>query len=560
MCQAPRMLLLTILGLLPVFARCFTLKFESKINHIQPPHIIFLLADDLGWNDVGYHGKAGSLINTPFIDKLARKGVRLENYYVQPVCSPTRIQLMTGRYQIRMGLQQAKFCPGEVLCLPLNEKLLPEKLKELGYATHAVGKWHLGMSRRACLPTQRGFDSFFGILLGTSHHFTFERMFRINGRQYVGNALFENENATNKYRGQFCTNAYAKRAVEIIKKHDKNKPLFLYVPFQMVHEPDDVPSKFRHMYKNISSLQRRFYAGRVAALDEAVRNITRALRIRGLYQNSVIIFSTDNGGAVESSASNWPLRGSKGTLWEGGIRGVAFVHSELLPVFVRGRINKELMHVTDWLPTLVKGVAGGNLSMPHKLDGFNQWQSIRAFRPSPRKVILHELNTRRDASPWGKRDRRIWGKLKKLPFNATIRASIREGNWKLITGKAGYSHPSLPSESHLHKTYKRRNKHSVAIRLYDVSKDPAEKRNIAHYEKRKVKRLLLKLKKFQKQTKEPLRGKIDERCDPARFGGAWSPWLTDAKEQDSKTSHSLTDAKQQASKTSPSLTNAKEQG
>lgn len=100
MCQAPRTFLLIILGLLPVFVGCFTLKFKSKTNYIQPPHIIFLLADDLGWNDVGYHGKAGSLIKTPFIDKLARQGVRLENYYVQPTCSPTRSQLMTGRYQV----------------------------------------------------------------------------------------------------------------------------------------------------------------------------------------------------------------------------------------------------------------------------------------------------------------------------------------------------------------------------------------------------------------------------------------------------------------------------
>ncbi|KAJ8022026.1 Arylsulfatase B [Holothuria leucospilota] len=136
-------------------------KNQAK-SYKGPPHIIFFLADDLGWNDVGYHAKARSLIRTPNLDRLAYDGVRLENYYVQPVCSPTRSQLMTGRYQIRMGIQHTNFSPGETLCLPLNETLLPEALRWEGYATHAVGKWHLGMAKRACLPTRRGFDSFFG--------------------------------------------------------------------------------------------------------------------------------------------------------------------------------------------------------------------------------------------------------------------------------------------------------------------------------------------------------------------------------------------------------------
>uniref|UniRef100_A0A672J0A3 Sulfatase N-terminal domain-containing protein n=1 Tax=Salarias fasciatus TaxID=181472 RepID=A0A672J0A3_SALFA len=344
----------------------------------QPPHIIFIMTDDQGFNDIGYHS---SDIRTPVLDKLAADGVKLENYYIQPICTPSRSQLITGRYQIHTGLQHSIIRPRQPSCLPFDQVTLPQRLQELGYSTHMVGKWHLGFYKKECLPTRRGFDSYFGSLTGSVNYYTYESC---DGPELCGFDLHEGESVAWGHRGKYSTHLYTQRVRRILASHDPHsQPLFIFLSFQAVHTPLQSPREYIYPYRGLGNVARRKYAAMVSAVDEAVRNVTYALRKYGYYQNSVIIFTTDNGGQPVSGGSNWPLRGRKGTYWEGGVRGLGFIHSPLLRR--KRRVSKALVHITDWYPTLV-GLAGGNESLTEGLDGYNVWEAIiLQFPPTVQK-------------------------------------------------------------------------------------------------------------------------------------------------------------------------------
>ncbi|XP_037643525.1 arylsulfatase I-like isoform X1 [Sebastes umbrosus] len=357
---------------------------EAEPKKKNQPHIIFILIDDQGFNDIGYHNPT---IKTPTLDKLAAEGVTLENYYVQPICTPSRSQLITGRYQIHTGLQHSIIRPSQPSCLPSHMDTLPERLREAGYATHMVGKWHLGFYRKACLPTRKGFDSFFGSLTGSVDYYSYGSC---DGPGLCGYDLHDNEGVAWGQEGKYSTTLFTQRARKILESHDPaDKPLFLLLSLQAVHTPLQTPKSYIYPYRDMANVARRKFAAMVSTVDEAVRNVTYALRKYGFYRNSVIIYSTDNGAQPFTGGSNWPLRGRKGTYWEGGVRGVAFVHSPLLRR--RRRVSKALLHITDWFPTLV-GLAGGNTSQSHGLDGFDVWPTISEGKESPRQEILHNID------------------------------------------------------------------------------------------------------------------------------------------------------------------------
>ncbi|XP_054610957.1 arylsulfatase I-like isoform X2 [Dunckerocampus dactyliophorus] len=348
----------------------------------KQPHIIFILIDDQGFNDIGYHNPA---IKTPTLDKLAAEGVKLENYYVQPICTPSRSQLLTGRYQIHTGLQHSIIRPSQPSCLPLHMDTLPERLRQAGYATHMVGKWHLGFYRKACLPTRKGFDTFFGSLTGSVDYYSYGSC---DGPGLCGYDLHDNEGVAWGQEGKYSTTLFTQRARKILESHaPRERPLFLLLSLQAVHTPLQPPKSYIYPYRHMANVARRKFAAMVSTVDEAVRNVTYALRKYGFYRNSVIIYSTDNGAQPFTGGSNWPLRGRKGTYWEGGVRGVAFVHSPLLRR--RRRVSKALLHITDWFPTLV-GLAGGNVSQ--SLDGYDVWSAISEGKKSPRQEILYNID------------------------------------------------------------------------------------------------------------------------------------------------------------------------
>ncbi|KAI7789843.1 arylsulfatase B-like [Triplophysa rosa] len=265
---------------------CILARVDAK-----QPNIVFILADDLGWNDVGYHG---SEIRTPHVDRLSAQGVRLEGYYVQPLCTPSRNQLMTGRYQIHTGLQHQIIWPCQPYCVPLDERLLPQILRDAGYNTHMVGKWHLGMFQRDCLPTRRGFQSFFGYLTGSEDYYTHHRCYFISPLNITRCALDlrDGEDVTTRYTGRYSTELFTQRAADIIHQHTPDKPLFLYLALQAVHGPMQVPERYVTPYSFIKDKLRREYAGMVSVMDEAVGNVSKALQDAGLWNNTVLVFST----------------------------------------------------------------------------------------------------------------------------------------------------------------------------------------------------------------------------------------------------------------------------
>jgi len=409
------------------------------------PHILVILADDLGYHDVGYHG---SEIQTPNIDGLAAKGVRLTQFYVQPVCSPTRSSLMTGRYPIRQGLQVGVIYPTVQYGLPLNERTLAGALKEVGYRTYIVGKWHLGLFQRDYLPRQRGFDHHYGHYLGMIDYFTHERKGGLDWHRN-GKALREEG---------YTTNLIAGEAERLINDHDTAQPMFLYVAFNAPHTPLQAPQEYLDRYKHIKDEKRRPYAAMVTCMDVAIGRILDALRNRGMLNNTLILFASDNGGPIMNGSNNGQLRAGKGSLYEGGVRVPALA---VWPGQLKaGSKIDEPMHIVDWYPTLLKR-AGASLRQPLPLDGLDVWPTLTEGKPSPHIEILH--NSEPD------------------------RGAIRRGDWKLVVTK--------PSKRHKTKV--------ELVELFNIADDPYEKNNLVAKYPDKVKELMARLDDYAERAVIP---------------------------------------------------------
>ncbi len=405
------------------------------------PNIVFILADDLGWADVGWHGDE---IKTPHLDRLAAAGARLEQFYVQPVCSPTRAALMTGRYPIRHGLQIGVVRPWAQYGLPLEERTLPQALKEAGYETAICGKWHLGHFRRDYLPTRRGFDHQYGLYNGALDYFTHER---------DGGLDWHRDDRASSDKG-YATHLLADEATRLVAEHDTARPLFLYVAFNAVHAPHQVPAQYKEAYARLPE-PRRTYAGMVAAMDEAVSRIVDAVEKKGIASNTLFVFSSDNGGPNPGRVtSNGPLRGAKATLYEGGVRVPAFATwaGHIAP----GKVVNAPLHMVDWYPTLLK-LAGASLEQPRPLDGRDAWPAIVEDKSSPHGEIL--LN----ATPGG--------------------GAIRVGDWKLVIN--GPTRSGLFDEDE-NAPARRGRASRETIELFDLASDPLEKHDLASSNPEKV--------------------------------------------------------------------------
>jgi arylsulfatase A-like enzyme len=405
------------------------LSVPAQAGASSKPNIVYILSDDQGWKDIGYHG---SDIKTPNIDKLAAEGARLEQFYAQPMCTPTRAALMTGRYPFRYGLQTAVIPASYTYGLPTDEWLLPQALKDAGYDTAIIGKWHLGHGDPKYWPRQRGFDYQYGPLVGEIDYFTHKEHETIDW--YRDNKVVDEPG--------YSTTLLGNDAVKLIQAHDTSKPLFLYLTFNAPHTPYQAPQEYLDKYKDIADPSRRAYAGSITAMDDEIGRVVDALEKKGMRENTIIIFQSDNGGTrnamfsgtmtnmaeVKIPCDNGPYREGKGTLYEGGTRVIALAN---WPGHIKaGAINNEMLHVVDMYPTLL-AQAGGQLGKNKPLDGMDVWSTISEGKPSPRTEVVYNIES--------------------------FRAGIREGDWKLIW------RAPIPS----------------SVELYNIPQDPSEKNNLA---------------------------------------------------------------------------------
>ncbi|XP_070556392.1 arylsulfatase B-like [Ptychodera flava] len=321
-----------------------------------------------------------------------------------------------------------------------------------------------------------------------------------------------------EYFGHYSTHIFTKEAEEIVRRHDRNKPLFLYLAYSANHEPVAVPPEYEKQYMFIDDPERRTLAGMTSCVDEGIGNLTETMRKHGLLENTVIVLTSDNGGDTDFGGNNWPLKGKKATLWDGGVRVPAFVNSPLLHDNVRGTKYKGLMHITDWFPTLLH-LAGGT-SPSKKLDGVNQWKSISEGAPSKRKDALLNINTlnsvlvTHDPKPFSDNPY----------FDIRIQSAIREGIWKLMTGKTGNTHWIVPPESQDVKLPEEEETELHNVHLYDIAEDPGEVHNLALQRPDVVMRLLKRLADYY-ETYVPPQTQTEPQINFREMGDFWHPWV-----------------------------------
>ena len=408
------------------------------------PNLIFIMADDLGWGDVGFHGGQAS---TPHLDQLADEGIELTNHYVAPVCSPTRTGLLTGRNWSRFAITT----PTNTLALPMGTQSLPSILLEKGYNTCLIGKWHLG-SLSKWGPNHFGFQHSYGSLAGGvspwSHGYK-EGIYRPTWHR--NGKLIEQEG--------HVTDLLTQEAIDWIQSQNDD-PFFLYLPYTAVHLPLNEPQQWLDRVSvSVEDQVERHYLASIMHLDDAVGQILDILVERQMDRHTVVVFTSDNGGSAAENndrrypddhcpsgrlpGRNIPLRGMKGDVYEGGIRVPTMVWA---PGRFAPRKEDTPVHITDWLPTFCR-FAGVRMDTASKLDGFDLHDLLIRELPLQQRGIY-------TAGP-------KWRSV-----------ALRVGRWKLI---------------------EHRKETTAKIELYDLKEDPGEKQDLALERPEVVKRLRAEL-------------------------------------------------------------------
>ena len=483
-----------------------SLSGATKIPPPPKPNIVFVLVDDWGFADVGFRNPK---IKTPNFNDLAKTGLILNRHYVYMYCSPSRASLLSGRWpyhahQWNIAKQNTQVGAN------LNMTLLPAKLKQAGYSTHMVGKWHLGMFDPAYLPVSRGFDTSSGFLYGMEDHMT----------ETTGCAVDYWKNmAPDTRNGTYDSYVYRDDLTDIIKKHDTSKPLFLYLPLHNVHGPFQAPQEWIDLYPEGSTCDfRRTYQAMVSVADNVTGHVVQLLKERNMWDNTFMVVSADNGGNP-CDGSNYPLKGSKMTMFEGGVRSLAFANGGMLPPSMRGKTSEGFIHIADWYPTFCKMAEldpsdSGTGKFP--VDGLDVWQIISGENATTQHgEIVLGYNFTLNANPTG---------------------AIIVGEYKLIVGQQGRGCDRL---MHSPLDYPCTNgpegNDCDPHCLYNIIEDPGERQDLS---KTKPDILKMMLDRYNSHAKEP-QDRLDQgyhnmndlptfpqACEyMQRHGGYWQPWV-----------------------------------
>ena len=511
----------TILSTLLLLAKvCFVIASlnSAQSESAEKPHIIFMMVDDWGWANVGYHlDKPSKEVATPNIDNMVKEGLQLDQHYVFNWCSPSRSAFLSGRLPIHVNdvtTSETCYNPNDPVSgydgIPRNMTGIASKMKQAGYATHMVGKWDAGMATPDHTPLGRGFDSSLNYFYHANDFYT-ETAGSCDKHKIVD--LWDTDKPAKELNGtgpdHYEEGLFKERILKIIEEHDTSKPLFLYYGAHIVHRPYQVPDSYLKKFNFIDEQYRRVYHAMVNYLDDVIGEIVDKLKQTGLWNNLLFVASSDNGGPERYGfgANNYPLKGGKWTDWQGGVRVNAFASGGFLPEKMKGQKTEGYIHVADWYATF-SAMAGvdptderaAKAKLP-PIDSLNMWPLISGQNStSPRTNIPISTST------------------------------LISGDYKILTGdadQAGWTGPIYPNTTKPSGINVTEHCGDSGC-LYDIKKDPEERINIASKMPDVLSSMRKKLDDYKKSYFSPDRGNAwPGACETAlkKNGGFWGPFL-----------------------------------
>lgn len=426
----------------------------------QRPNIVIFLTDDMGWADVSFHGAD---FPTPNIDRIAREGVEIERMYTCPVCSPTRVGLMSGRYPVRFGLQRSTIKNWIDMGLPPEEETLADMLARAGYTRRGVfGKWHLGWAQRAYHPLQQGFTRFVGHYGGSIGYHSHKRLGKLDW----------NHDDELSHEEGYATDLIGKHATRFVEESKTDEPFFLYVPFNAIHTPNDTTLETMARNSDIKDEKRRLKAAMMTSVDDAIGSVIAAIESKGVLDQTLILFMSDNGGVPEAGSSNGPLRGRKHTLYEGGIR-VAAAARWLEGGLNGGRKVSAPMSYLDVFPTLMS-VAGIKSRKGAAPDGVDVLPQLRG-----------KVTARDDFELFSYfNGKRVLDNKRQSDHERAEVASVISWPWKIVRTGPNLKTASNPREG-------------ATIELFNLKDDPYEKSDLSKAQPERVDALLARIRHYR---------------------------------------------------------------